>query len=165
MPDVPNRPPLLTRAHDPIGDPRPTAVVYCEANFGAPDGKTANGLVRHSERYRILSVIDSRQAGRDAGEVLGDGPNDIPVVADLEASISSAGSAPDYLVFGMAPASGMLSVDERRVMGRYPVRLRIDRSLRRMSLSTLGCCLPSTCRPVLARCVSTPCRPNTTCLR
>ncbi|MET0739749.1 MAG: DUF1611 domain-containing protein, partial [Acidimicrobiales bacterium] len=40
-------------------DPRASAIVYCEANFGAGDGKTANGLVRHSERYDILSVIDS----------------------------------------------------------------------------------------------------------
>jgi hypothetical protein len=24
-----------------------TAIVYCEANFGALDGETANGLVRH----------------------------------------------------------------------------------------------------------------------
>ena len=38
-----------SRAH------RPTAVVYCEANFGLPDGKTANGLVRSSERYDIGS--------------------------------------------------------------------------------------------------------------
>ena len=38
---------------------RPTAVVYCEGNFGQTDGKTANGLVRHSERYRIVAVIDS----------------------------------------------------------------------------------------------------------
>ena len=44
-----------------------TAVVYCEGNFGRQDGKTANGLVRHSEKYRILSVIDSTRAGRDAG--------------------------------------------------------------------------------------------------
>ena len=42
---------------------RPRAVVYAEANFGAIDGKTANGLVRHSERYEIVSVIDSRLAG------------------------------------------------------------------------------------------------------
>jgi hypothetical protein len=27
-----------------------TAVVYCEGNFGSSDGKTANGLVRHSEK-------------------------------------------------------------------------------------------------------------------
>ena len=52
--------PVRTPAH---GSDQPTAVVYCEANFGRTDGKTANGLVRSSERYRILSVIDSTQAG------------------------------------------------------------------------------------------------------
>ncbi len=40
-----------------------TAVIYCEGNFGGIDGKTANGLVRHSEKYRVLSVIDSNSAG------------------------------------------------------------------------------------------------------
>ena len=37
-------------------DERPTAVVYCEANFGRLDGKTANGLVRSSERYEIVAT-------------------------------------------------------------------------------------------------------------
>ena len=46
-----------------------TAVVYCEGQFGEQDGKTANGLVRHSERYEILSVIDSLRAGVDAGQL------------------------------------------------------------------------------------------------
>ena len=45
-----------------------TAVVYCEGNFGRQDGKTANGLVRHSEKYEIVSVIDSTLAGSDAGD-------------------------------------------------------------------------------------------------
>ena len=30
----------------------PTAVIYCEANLGRVDGKTANGLVRHCESTR-----------------------------------------------------------------------------------------------------------------
>lgn len=47
-----------------------TAIVYCEGNFAALDGKTANGLVRSSEKYRILSVIDSEKAGLDTGMVL-----------------------------------------------------------------------------------------------
>jgi uncharacterized NAD-dependent epimerase/dehydratase family protein len=95
---------------------RPTAVVYCEGNFGALDGKTANGLVRHSERYAILSVIDSEQAGLDTGEVLGDGPNGIPLCADLDAAIALAGGVPDCFIFGMAPSSGMLSPAERLVV-------------------------------------------------
>jgi uncharacterized NAD-dependent epimerase/dehydratase family protein len=108
--------PISSRPLEAVGDPRPTAVVYCEANFGAIDGKTANGLVRHSERYAIVSVIDSCQSGRDAGEVLGDGPNGIPVVADLAEAIDLLGSTPAFLIFGVAPSSGMLSPAERQVM-------------------------------------------------
>ena len=44
-----------------------TAVVYCEGNFGQIDGKTANGFVRHSEKYEVVAVIDSHKAGRDSG--------------------------------------------------------------------------------------------------
>jgi uncharacterized NAD-dependent epimerase/dehydratase family protein len=94
----------------------PSAVVYCEANFGAGDGKTANGLVRHSERYSILSVIDSRKAGLDAGEVLDGAPNGIPICASLADAIGLAGEVPDFFIFGMAPASGMLSPAERRLV-------------------------------------------------
>ncbi len=97
-------------------DGRPTAIVYCEANFNKTDGKTANGLVRYSERYQILSVIDSEQAGLDTGMVLDEWPNGIPVLADLQAALNNAGATPDYFVFGMAPTSGMLSPVERSLV-------------------------------------------------
>jgi uncharacterized NAD-dependent epimerase/dehydratase family protein len=90
-----------------------TAIVYCEANFGAIDGKTANGLVRHSERYEILSVIDSEKADLDAGMVLDGEPNAIPICRDLAESLEKADTLPDYFIFGMAPSSGMLSLHER----------------------------------------------------
>ncbi len=93
-----------------------TAVVYCEANFGAMDGKTANGLVRHSEKYAILAVIDSEKAGLDAGAVLDDRPNGIPVCADLADAIARAGRVPGFFILGMAPLSGMLSPLERGVV-------------------------------------------------
>ena len=106
----------VTPAHPQIRveqDRVATAVVYCEANFGAIDGKTANGLVRHSEKYDILSVIDSEKAGLDSGVVLGDEPNAIPICRSLAHALAHAGSIPDYFIFGMAPASGMLSSHER----------------------------------------------------
>lgn len=90
-----------------------TAIIYCEANFGAIDGKTANGLIRHSEKYKILSVIDSEKAGLDAGTVLDNEPNEIPICRDLADSLAQAGTVPDYFIFGMAPSSGMLSKHER----------------------------------------------------
>lgn len=93
-----------------------SAIVYCEANFGAADGKTANGLIRHSEKYEIISVIDSHLAGLDTGEVLDGVPNGIPICASLKDAIELAGAVPDYFIFGVAPASGMLSPTERRVV-------------------------------------------------
>ena len=91
----------------------PTAIIYCEGNFGAIDGKTANGLVRHSERYEILSVIDSKKAGLDSGMVLDGEPNGIPICRNLAASLEKTVTVPDYFIFGMAPSSGMLSLYER----------------------------------------------------
>lgn len=97
----------------PVGS---TAIVYCEGQFGEQDGKTANGLVRHSEKYEILSVIDSVRAGRDAGDFLDGTPNGIPVLAGLTAAIAHAGFVPDYLICGVAPADGLLSGAQRVVL-------------------------------------------------
>lgn len=94
----------------------PSALVYCEANFGAIDGKTANGLVRHSERYEILVVIDSEKAGLDTGEVLDGEPNGIPICRDLADAVAHIGRVPEFFIFGMAPSSGMLSPNERRIV-------------------------------------------------
>jgi uncharacterized NAD-dependent epimerase/dehydratase family protein len=93
-----------------------TAVVYCEGQFGEQDGKTANGLVRHSEKYEILSVLDSRHAGLDAGAFLDGVANRIPVLKDLPEAIAHAGRVPDYLICGVAPADGLLSDAQRVVL-------------------------------------------------
>jgi uncharacterized NAD-dependent epimerase/dehydratase family protein len=105
------------RSEAPGKEPRiATAVVYCEANFGAIDGKTANGLVRHSEKYQILAVIDSEKAGLDSGVVLDDKPNDIPICRDLASSLDLAGQMPEFFIFGIAPSSGLLSAQERTIV-------------------------------------------------
>lgn len=95
-----------------------TATVYCEGHFAGIDGKTANGLVRYSEKYEILSIIDSEKTGRDAGTVLDDQPNGIPIVQDLDAALRIENKVPDYFIFGIAPASGMLSAPERALVLR-----------------------------------------------
>lgn len=94
----------------------PTAIIYCEGNFGKVDGKTANGLVRHSENYRILSVVDSQSAGLDSGEVLNEEKNGVPVMATIQAALQQAGVTPDYFIFGIAPSNGLLSDDEKTLI-------------------------------------------------
>ncbi len=95
---------------------KPRAIVYCEANFGAIDGKTANGLVRHSERYDIISVIDSALAGKDTGMVLDGELNGIPICRDLHDAMTQGGPAPELFIVGVAPTSGLLSKIERSVL-------------------------------------------------
>src|SRR5436309_12032960 len=93
---------------------RSRATVFCEGNFAEIDGKTANGLVRQSERYEITSVIDSTKAGCDAGEVLDGVRNGIPIVVDLAAALRVEN--PECFVVGVAPTSGLLSATERAVI-------------------------------------------------
>jgi len=92
------------------------AIVYCEGAFDTANGKTAHGLVRFTERYEVLSVIDSNCAGRDAGMIL-DGKNSgIPVVASLHEAMKSAAARrkkPLTLVMGLAPDGGRLSNSAR----------------------------------------------------
>ncbi|MBD3178746.1 MAG: DUF1611 domain-containing protein [Candidatus Latescibacteria bacterium] len=88
------------------------AVVYCQGAFNTTNGKTAHGLVRFTERYRILSVIDSSYAGRDAGAVLDGKESGIPVYENLDRAVTEAweaGTPASYLVVGLAPDGGRLS--------------------------------------------------------
>jgi len=90
-----------------------TALIYCEKEFGLVDGKTAAGLVRHSELYDIVGVIDSRLAGQDAGEALGEPKNGIPIFAHLDAALSALGDTPKCYIYGKAPLDIDICAEER----------------------------------------------------
>jgi len=82
------------------------AIVYCEGAYNTPNGKTAHGLVRFTERYRVLGVIDSAYAGRDAGDVLDQRTNGIPIFGSLKDAMAAI--VPKYFVIGLAPDGGRL---------------------------------------------------------
>ncbi|WP_204141174.1 DUF1611 domain-containing protein [Halomicronema sp. CCY15110] len=90
-----------------------TALVYCEKEFGLVDGKTAAGLVRHSEIYALVGVIDSSLAGQDAGEALGDKKNNIPIFATLDEALNNLAEIPDCYIYGKAPLDTYISIEER----------------------------------------------------
>lgn len=87
------------------------ALVYCEGAFNTPNGKTAHGLVRFTERYEVVGVLDSRYTGRDAGEVLDQRANGICIFGSIEEAASilnKDGKSPATLVIGLAPDGGRL---------------------------------------------------------
>jgi uncharacterized NAD-dependent epimerase/dehydratase family protein len=90
-----------------------TALVYCENQFGLVDGKTAAALIRHSEIYTIVGVIDSSLAGKDAGEALGQEKSGIPIFANLKAALSQLSEVPNCYIYGKAPLDAYISHEER----------------------------------------------------
>lgn len=86
------------------------ALVYCDGAFNTPNGKTAHGLVRFTERYEVVGVIDQNYAGRDAGLVLDGRENGIPIFNDFDEAIKLLGTEnkPKTLVVGLAPDGGRL---------------------------------------------------------
>jgi uncharacterized NAD-dependent epimerase/dehydratase family protein len=113
--------------------PEGRAIIYCEGAFGTTNGKTAHGLVRRSYRYTIVSVIDSRLAGRDAGEVLDGRSSSIPVLPNIRqavATAAAAGAPATHLVVGLAPDGGRLSPGARAdVATALELGLNVDAGL------------------------------------
>lgn len=93
-----------------------TAIIYCEGHFGKMDGKTANGLIRNSQKYHIVGVIDSTKAGLDAGEYIEGVHNGIPVFKNLSQAIESSINIPDTFIYGIAPAEAFLKENERNIV-------------------------------------------------
>ena len=85
-----------------------SAVVLANNKFMTPNGKTAHGLVRGSDRFRVTAIVDPELVGRDAGEVLDGRPAGIPIVADLDEAIALEDSPPKWCVIGIATHGGRL---------------------------------------------------------
>jgi len=95
------------------------ALVYCEGAFNTPNGKTAHGLVRFTERYEITGVVDSNYAGQDTGLVLDGRANGIPVFDTVETArikLAKANNLPETLVIGLAPDGGRLPKEARNTI-------------------------------------------------
>jgi uncharacterized NAD-dependent epimerase/dehydratase family protein len=88
-----------------------SALVYCQKAFNTPEGKTAHGLVRFTERYDVVGIIDSKYSGRDAGEVLDNRPNGIPIFPDFDTAMASLKNKPNNFVIGLAPDGGRLPAE------------------------------------------------------
>jgi uncharacterized NAD-dependent epimerase/dehydratase family protein len=82
------------------------AVVYCEREYLAANGKTAHGLVRHTDRYDVVAVVDSTAPSGDAGAIL-DGKNrSIPMFSSLEEAYLKR--SPKIFIVGAVSEGGIL---------------------------------------------------------
>jgi uncharacterized NAD-dependent epimerase/dehydratase family protein len=82
------------------------AVVYCEREYLTANGKTAHGLVRHTDRYKIVGVVDSTAPAGDAGEILDGKSRGIPIFSGLEDAYIK--SEPKIFIVGAVSEGGVL---------------------------------------------------------
>lgn len=84
------------------------AIVLAEEAFGETGGKTANGIVLHSEIFDAHAIVDSTTTGQTPTDVLHnpDAP-DIPIVDSVGAALNVAPES-QALVIGVAPAGSQL---------------------------------------------------------
>jgi uncharacterized NAD-dependent epimerase/dehydratase family protein len=85
---------------------RKRAIVYVDRLFNCADGKTAHGLIRHSKRFDIASVVDTTINEGDAGELLDGKKRNVPLYNNLEKAYRN--SHADTFIIGAISEGGVL---------------------------------------------------------
>lgn len=99
---------VIPAAEMPVPSEPAPAVVFTNGLLDQDFAKTCHGLLRGSARFRPIAVLDSRFAGRDAGEVMDGRRRGVPVVTDLAAFLSGGGELPGFFIVGVAFSGGRL---------------------------------------------------------
>ena len=76
--------------------------------FLTNNAKTAHGLLRGSNRFHVLAVLDEENKDADAGQLLDGSHRNIPVLGSVDEAIKQFKNI-DYLVVGVATVGGILS--------------------------------------------------------
>jgi uncharacterized NAD-dependent epimerase/dehydratase family protein len=91
------------------------AVVITGGYLDTISAKTAHGLIRGSDRFSIVGVIDHKYPGKDAGEVLDGKKRNIPIYATLEEFKKQAKISAEFCIVGVATKGGVIP-DSLRVL-------------------------------------------------
>ena len=84
------------------------AIVLTDGLLMTSDAKTAHGLIRGTERFNIVGVVDSEAtAGKDAGELLDGKHRGIPVFASMDTAMDKLQEV-HFLIIGVATVGGVL---------------------------------------------------------
>lgn len=84
------------------------AIVITAGYLESSNGKTAHGLIRGTERFSIVGVIDSKSAGKDAGEVLDGKKRNIPIYSSIGDFASNSKEKAVYCIIGVATKGGVI---------------------------------------------------------
>jgi len=94
---------------------RCNAIVITGGYLDSDHAKTAHGLIRGTERFNILAIIDEKNRGKEAGEIL-DGKNrNIPIFGTIQEYFETGGTA-SHCIIGIATKGGVIPESLRAVL-------------------------------------------------
>lgn len=82
------------------------AVIMAEGKFSDLSAKTAKGVIRYSEIFDVVGVVDSTLAGKSASDFMEGDIKDVPIFSSVDDALENREA--DVLVIGVAPAGGKL---------------------------------------------------------
>lgn len=86
-----------------------SAIILSDGLLATPFGKTTHGLIKHSDRFEIVGVVDSQYAGQDAGQVAFNAPNGIPIFVSTKSALAQLPTRPKYCIIGVATEGGQIT--------------------------------------------------------
>jgi len=92
------------------------AIIITAGYLDTNSGKTAHGLIRGTDRFTILAVIDEKHAGKDAGEVLDGKIRNIPVYKTIQDFVAHSDEKAKYCVIGVATKGGVIPESMRLIL-------------------------------------------------
>ena len=85
-----------------------TAIVITGGYLDTYSAKTAHGLIRGTDRFTILGLIDEKNPGKDAGEVLDGKKRNIPIYKTIDDFINTSEQQAKYCIVGVATKGGVI---------------------------------------------------------
>lgn len=93
-----------------------TAIVITGGHLATNSAKTAHGLIRGSDRFEIVGIVDNVNAGKDAGEVLDGKVRGIPIFHSVQEFVSESSQQAKYCIIGVATKGGVIPESLRVIL-------------------------------------------------
>jgi uncharacterized NAD-dependent epimerase/dehydratase family protein len=84
------------------------AIIITGGYLDTISAKTAHGLIRGTERFNVIGVIDHKHAGKDAGEVIDGRKRDIPVYDSIVSFTDRSKIKAVFAIIGVATKGGII---------------------------------------------------------
>jgi uncharacterized NAD-dependent epimerase/dehydratase family protein len=90
---------------------KPNTIILTNGILSTSDAKTAHGLIRGTDRFEIVSIIDAAHVGRDLSSILGGKVCNIPIYSTAKEALKQQENQIDYVIIGVANKGGKLPSD------------------------------------------------------